>query len=67
MPDRKPPVGTIRLKRIENDALRAIQSLTTARSTRPVTSQSIREVATQMDAVTAHLWQVANDMDSDDK
>ncbi len=58
-------VGKVRLKRIETDTLNAIKNLTTARTQRPMKSQDIRDVATQMEAVAAHLWQVANDMDGE--
>lgn len=60
------PIGKIRLKRIENDALQAIKCLTTARSGGEWTSYNLRAIATLFETVVGHLRQVADEMDAAD-
>ena len=59
------PIGDIRLKRIINDALQAVKSLTAARTGGEWTSYNLRAIATLFEAVVNHLRQVANDMDKE--
>ena len=63
MSGQKPPVGTVRLKRIESDLFDTMTQLTKVRTTRPVNETALREVATRLEAVTAHVWQIANELE----
>ena len=55
-------IGKIRLKRVENDALRAIKCLTRARCGK-WTSHNLRATAMLFETVVAHLRQIADEMD----
>jgi len=56
-------VGAVRLKRTENDILKAVTKLTMARTKRPVNVSELRDVATALETAAAHVWQIVNELD----
>lgn len=59
----KPPIGTIRLKRIERDLFDLMAHLTKVRLEPYLRAQAVRDTATRTETIASHLWQVANELD----